>query len=96
MDKPDAKARREDLDHTAGRPRLTPRPDGGGSDNEPMADILRRGDEEERTADSAARHAGAPLTESQRVKSESLADQLPTPAAEPREGDGQLTPPIAP
>lgn len=94
MDKPDAAARREDLDHV-NRPRLTPRPDGGG-EAERMADILKRGDDEasEKTAENPER--AVPLTESERTPRESLTDLIPSPDAEPGEGDGQDTPPIAP
>ncbi|HRD47082.1 MAG TPA: hypothetical protein PLF78_11425 [Caulobacter sp.] len=95
MDKPDAAERRDDLDHMS-RPRLTPRPDGGGGEDEPMADALKRGDDEgpEETAETPDQTV--PLTESERTSRESLADLIPSSSAEPSEGEGQVTPPIAP
>lgn len=95
MEKPDAAERRDDLDHM-NRPRLTPRPDGGGGLDEPMANALKRGDDERpETAAENSEHP-VPLTESERAPRESLADLIPTPSADPPEGEGQVTPPIAP
>ena len=95
MDKPDAVERREDLDHM-NRPRLTPRPDGGGDQDEPMAEVLKRDDDARPgTAAESPDHA-VPLTESQRAPRESLAGLIPTPDAERPGGDGQDTPPVAP
>lgn len=95
MDKPDAAERRDDLDHM-NRPRLTLRPDGGGGDDEPMADALKR-DDDERLEEAAGNHGHAvPLTESQRTPHEALSTVIPSPSVEPPDGDGQVTPPIAP
>lgn len=93
-DRPDAATRRDNLDRL--QPRLTPRPDSERA-GEPMAEALERGDRDNAPQpDPAPAGPAVPLTESERAPRESLADLLPTPSAEPPEGEGQVTPPIAP
>jgi hypothetical protein len=95
MQKPDAAERRDDLDHM-NRPRLAPRPGGGGGLDEAMADAIKRGDDERAEEAAGNPEHAVPLTESERAPHESLSDLIPTPSAEPPEGEGQVTPPIAP